>query len=148
MENFELIKSFAGRLGIELEKNDDGSYPFSVDDRIFTIYDLEECRRIVLSGDLGLPPPENREKLYEALLEAQHMFASTAGATFSIDPETGNFTLCKPLVPAVLDNDAFFAEAENFINSLHMWADVIGNYRAAPVEADVPPPFGNGFMAV
>lgn len=149
MENFELIKNFAGRLGIELEKSDDGTYHFNIDDRIFTILDLEECSRIVLVGDLGLPPPENKEKLYESLLEAQHMFASTAGATFSRDPKTGNLTLCKSLVPAVLDDDGFFADAENFINSLHLWADIIRDYRTTTVDSeDGPSPLSSGFMVV
>ena len=57
------------------------------------------------------------------------MLKSTSGATFSIHPDTGDLTLCKILVPAILDNDGFFQEAESFINALHSWAEIIGNYR-------------------
>ena len=133
-----------------LGRNPDGAYLFEIDGRHFSIHDIAECGQIVLSGDLGHPPPGCREKLCVALLEAQHMLKGTAGAAFSIDPETGKFMLCKALVPAVLDSDAFFREAEIFIDTLHSWADIIGNFRT-----EAPPDIGehtrfmeSGFMSV
>lgn len=137
---------------MEIEANDDGIYSFNVDEHVFTIHDLDACDRIVLAGDLGVPPPENKERLYKTILEAQHLFKASAGATFSIDPETGNFTLCKSLMSAVLDDEGFFSEAESFLNTLHTWADIIRDYRAEaskPEDDTLPDPFGsNGFMAV
>jgi hypothetical protein len=129
MDSFNLIEEFGRRLGMTLERNPDGDYHFEIDGRAFSIHDIAECDRIILSGDLGHPPPECKEKLCIALLEAQHMLKNTAGATFSIDPETGNFSLCKALAPAILDNEFFFTEAENFINALHTWAEIISNIR-------------------
>ena len=58
------------------------------------------------------------------------MLKSTGGATFSINPDTGNLTLCKVLVTAILDDGEFFQETENFINVLHSWAGVISNYSS------------------
>jgi hypothetical protein len=150
MDNFNLIEQFGKRLGMALERNPDGAYHFEIDERSFAILNIPECERIILSGDLGHPPPECREKLCVVLLEAQHMLKNTAGATFSIDPETGNFSLCKALVPAVIDVDGFFAEVENFINALHAWADIIRDFRPkTATTSDEPPHFGgSGFMAV
>ena len=123
---------------------------FEIDNRPFSILDIPECDRIILSGDLGHPPPECREGLCIALLEAQHMLKNTAGATFSIDPETGNFSLCKALVPATLDTDGFFLEAENFINTLHAWADIIRNFRPETAKNgdETPSLHDSAFMAV
>ena len=129
MDSFKLIEQFGSRLGVALKRDPNGVYVFEIDGRTFSIHDLCECDRIVLCGDLGHPPPECREKLCVALLEAQYMLKNTAGATFSIDPETERFSLCKVLVSAVLDTDGFFTEAENFINALHTWAAVIQNFR-------------------
>lgn len=153
MDNFELIKNFSERLGLNIEKNEDCSYFFNVDERTFTIHDLTECDRIVLMGDLGLPPPQNKESLYKSILEAQHMFKSTGGATISIDPETENFSICKALVSAVLDNDSFFAEVEDFINTFHTWADIIRDYRGnvttgEPDIGETPPSLNDGFIFV
>ena len=140
MDSFKLIENFGERLGMTLGHNPDGVYLFEIDGRAFSIHDIPECSRIVLSGDLGHPPPECREKLCVALLEAQHMLKNTAGATFSLDPEAGNFTLCKALVPAILDTDGFFAEAESFVNTLHAWADIIRDFRPETTSADDDPP--------
>ena len=127
MDNFKLIKYFGEQLGIDLDRNPDGTYAFEVDGLAFAIHDLDDCGRIVLSGDVGYPPLEDRERLYKTLLEAQNMLKSTGGATFSINPDTGNLTLCKVLVTAILDDGEFFQETENFINVLHSWAGVISN---------------------
>ena len=139
MDSFELIKSFGERLGITIERNPNGTYPFEIDGRAFTIHDITECDRIVLLGDLGHPPPESKEKLCVMLLEAQHILKGTAGATFSIDPQTENFTLCKAMIPAILDKDSFFTEAESFINTFHTWADIIRDYRAEITITDEEP---------
>ena len=129
MDNFKFIRHFGELIGINLERNPDDAYLFEIDGRAFAIHDLCDCGRIILSGDLGHPPPEDREHFYRAILEAQYMLKSTAGATFSIHPDTGNLTLCKILVPAILDNDGFFKEVESFVNALHSWAGIISNYR-------------------
>ncbi|MBO5939855.1 MAG: type III secretion system chaperone [Kiritimatiellae bacterium] len=129
MDNFKLIRHFGEQLGINLERNPDGAYLFEIDGRAFSIYDLCDCGRIILSGDLGHTPHEGGELLYKTLLEAQYMLESTSGATFSIHPDTGDLTLCKILVPEILDNDSFFREAESFVNALHSWAGIISNFR-------------------
>lgn len=136
MDNFKLIKYFGDQLGINLDYNPDGAYAFEIDGLAFAIHDLSDCGRIVLSGDMGSPPPGDREHLYKTLLEAQYMLKCTGGATFSINPDTGNLTLCKVLVTAVLDDGEFFQETESFINALHSWASVISNYRSEILSED------------
>ena len=129
MENFRFLEYFGKRLALTIEPNPDGAYLFEVDGREISILDLSDCNRIVVSGSIGHPPPGNKEPLYKNLLEAQYMLKSTSGATFSINPETQELTFVKILVPAVLDNEAFFNEIESFVNALHFWADIVSNYR-------------------
>ena len=136
MDSFNLIEMFGERLGMTLERNPDGVYQFETDGRAFSIHDIYECGRIVFLGDLGHSSPECREKLCVALLEAQHMLKNTAGAAFSLDPETGGFSLCKVLVPAILDIDGFFVEVEGFVNVLHTWAEIIRNFRPETATDD------------
>ena len=51
------------------------------DTRVRVIVQNEDERKVVLmSADLGPPPPEGGEKLFLALLEANNLFAQTAGA--------------------------------------------------------------------
>jgi hypothetical protein len=130
MDNFNLIKHFGNVLGINLEFNPDGIYLFEIDELTFAIYDLNEYQKIILHGNIGHPPPDNNEKLFKTLLEAQYMLKGTSGATFSINPDTGELALCKVIIPATLNNDSFFQETENFVNVLHSWANIIRNYRS------------------
>ena len=139
MDNFKLIECFGKQLGIDIDRNPDGTYAFEVDGLAFSIHDLDDCGRIVLSGDIGYPPPEGGEQFYKTLLEAQYMLKSTGGATFSINPDTGSLTLCKVLVTAILDDREFFHEAESFINALHSWAEVINNYSLEIASEDERP---------
>ena len=150
MDNFKLIKYFGEQLGIDLDRNPDGAYSFEVDGLAFAIHDLDDCGRIVLSGDVGYPPPEGREHLYKTLLEAQYMLKSTGGATFSINPDTENLTLCKALVTAILDDSEFFQEAESFINALHSWAGIISNYSSEIASEGERPSFlsNSGLISV
>ena len=130
MDNFSFIKHFGEVLGLNLDFNPEGTYLFEIDGLAFAIHDLGNCHRIILSGNIGHPPPDNDEKLFKTLLEAQYMLKGTSGATFSINPDTGELMLCKVIVPAILDNDSFLQETENFVNALHSWANIIRNYRS------------------
>jgi len=98
-------------------------------------YDL-----VLFSADLGELPPEGREALFQSMLEANHLFSGTAGATLSLDAATGRFALQGYVTRDLLaDNtDALlfpFAEAALF------WSRAIADYRpdAAPREGGARP---------
>ena len=153
MDSLEIIKAFGEKVGIGFEPGADGSCAFEADGLLVTISDLHEIDSIALVGDLGEPPPERLESLYKTLLEANHLFGGTAGATVSCDPETGRLALCRVLPCKMLDSDSFYAEAERFVSTLENWAKIIRDFRAAPPGGDSPPvsmPGGHnsGFIAV
>ncbi len=54
---------------------------------------FEEHGMMLTCADLGEPPPEGRERLYQILLEANDLYADTAGATLSLNKETGRVRL-------------------------------------------------------
>ena len=53
-------------------------------------------------------------------------------------------------LPAVLDADGFFAEAESFVNALHAWADIIRDFMPedAPAGDGQPRLHDPGFISV
>ena len=134
MDTQELISRFGEKIGISLSL-EDGACAFEADGSLITINDLPEVGVIALSGDLGEPPPERLEALYRTLLEANHLFRETAGATISLDPEAGRFALCKSLPAALLDQDSFFSEVERFVNAVESWSRLIRDFRSAAAEA-------------
>ncbi len=131
MESTELITALGEKLGIELVPDEDGACAFEADGLAVTVNSLPELDAVALSGDLGDPPPVGLENLYKAMLEAQHLFRDTHGATISRDPETGRFALCRSLSCKALDPDSFFTETEQFVNTLEFWAKIIRDYRGA-----------------
>ena len=136
MESSEIIKQFSEKIGITIEPSDDGVYMFEVDETIVTFHVIPEMDMIILTGDIGEPPPEKLENLYKAMLEAQYLFKATFGATISLNEENNRFTLCKALPCKLLDGDSFFNETEQFINTLEVWVNLVKNYRDVASKAE------------
>ena len=77
MEFSEVIQGFAERFGIEAPEIVDESAAFDADGMPFFLMRVAnegESEYLVIAADLGEPPPERLEKLYEALLDAGHAF--------------------------------------------------------------------------
>ena len=153
MEAKELIADIAKRIGLEYDGGD--TFSFEADGLVVAISNLPELDAIALPGDIGEPPPERLEGLYKTLLGANHFFGGTAGATISLDPDTGRIALCRALPLATLDGEKFYAEVERFVNTAETWAKVVSDYRGAAAEApdegaaEERPAFGaGGFMQV
>ena len=148
----ELISGLGSKIGVELT-SDDGSCVINVDDMVVTLMSLPDSDRLAVYGEIGDPPPEGLEQLLSAMLEANHLFAGTAGATISRDHETGRFHLCRQEPLAILDADSLAALVESFVNTLEIWRKAIVSYRpvakSAAEGSDEGPQFGaNGFFRV
>ena len=147
MEAKELTAELGKRLGIELEFDADGACSFTADELVVTINYLSELDLLVLTGDLGAPPPERLEVLYRAMLDANHLFVGTAGSTLSRDPQSGNFALCRAFPCRGVDAETFYVQTERFVSTLEAWAKLVANFRDTPQDAvesvpDTIPPFG------
>ena len=138
MDVKEIIKAFCERLGIQSEANAEGVYAFEVDTFEFAIHDLSERGRIALVGDLGMVPSENPAGLFRLMLEAQHCFRETEGATFSIDGERDCLSLCRTMPCAELDNETFFNEVEHFVNQLEAWTRILRDYNGQKEVPEMP----------
>ena len=151
MEANELINELGKRLGIEL-KLEEGACTIMAGDLFVTMNAFSELDAIVLTGDLGEPQPENLANLYKAMLEGNHLFSGTAGATLSLNHETNCFSLCKALPCRLMDVDSFYAEIERFVNTLEVWSKLVQNYRGNGADEQsnsTTPSFGgNDFIRV
>ena len=148
----ELISGLGSKIGVELT-SDDGECVINVDDMVVTLMSLPDSDRLAVHGEIGDPPPEGLEQLLSAMLEANHLFAGTAGATISRDHETGRFHLCRHEPLAILDADSLAALVESFVNTLEIWRKAIASYRPVAKSvsegSDAGPQFGaTGFVQV
>ena len=151
----EHVKALADKIGVPLKVDDEGTCVLSVDDMMVTLQSIPEAESVGFWGEIGEPPPQDLEKLLSAMLEANHMFKGTGGATISRDSETGRFFLCRILDLRSLDAEAFAAALERFVNVLEAWIGLVKDYRETAPEASASDasavPSGlrdDGFLAV
>jgi hypothetical protein len=105
-----------------------------------------------LFGEVPAPPPDREEAFRKAILEANFFGRETGGAVFSINPDTGAYTLVRAERLDRLDPKSFFALVEGFVNVLATWkgiADAVQDVDVAPPPDGVTSAFAPpGFMQV
>ncbi len=148
----ELIKAFGKGMGLELEPDDSGSCTFAADSFSITLTALPELECIALTADLGDPPPEKPEALYRMMLEANHLFHATNGATLSVNGENGHIALCSIFPSISADAKSFTAAVERFANTCEAWSGIIEKYRSRAEDLPEEPapdlPQGVHFLRV
>ena len=99
------------------------------------VQDASESKLVLMLADLGEPPPFGGERLYRTMLEANNLFAGTAGATLAIDAATGRFRLQKYESPDELANDTK-TKIESFIETALFWSRAIADFRPSDEESE------------
>lgn len=161
MEFKELLEDFSTRMGggLTLTPDESGTVALVVDEMPVTLQHLEGLDQLALIGEIGEPPPaDHLERLYRAMLAANHLFAGTGGATISVDTESGKAMLCRVMELKLIDGESFATVLEGFLNTLETWRQIVGEFRGAVENGEtkpedepplVPGGFGsNGFLQV
>ena len=140
---FEDLVSVLGRaFGLELKvvqdttvfevESEDGGTKVQV-----VIHYVGERKLVLMSADLGEPPPEGGEGLYRTMLEANNLFEGTVGATLALDAVTGRFRLQRYESPDEFSND-IKAIVESFIETALFWSRAIADFRPSDEEPEAP----------
>ena len=132
MEFSELIQKFAEKFGLETPEIVDDATAFSADGMPFLVMrvaDEGESEYLVIAADLGEPPPERMEKLYEALLDAGHAFAWAGGGVFARNPADGHIWLQLREAYASIDVESAIAQVKALGEAAVNWRDIIREYR-------------------
>ena len=111
------------------------------------VQNADERKLVLISADLGVPPPDGRESLYRTMLEANNLFQGTAGSTLALDAATGRFRLQKYESPDDLSNDTK-AKIESFIETALFWSRAIADFRPSDAAPEVIMPAGFNGMQV
>lgn len=98
------------------------------DGLIIEVLYVPEVERVVLSADIGAEPPENRDRVYRLMLQAQYMFRGTAGASFALDGDTGAVYLEKPMPLATMTPESFVDSFETFACVARKWRETLADF--------------------
>ena len=101
------------------------------------IHYVSERKLVLMSADLGEPPPEGGERLFRTMLEANNLFEGTVGATLALDAVTGRFRLQRYESPDEFSND-IKAIVESFIETALFWSRAIADFRPTGEEPEAP----------
>ena len=148
MEFNELIADFAKRHNVENLVAVDGAAALDIDGIIVTIVVKGEL--INFSAEIGDPPAEGAALFANLLLEAN----TQPDAFFAKIPDPGPYVIVRRLPISQLDDDAFDAAIEAFVNNAETWRRLLVDFRpaakaAAESTAAESQSFGSSnFMAV
>jgi len=136
----EFVAALSKEVGIKIETDGDiCAVRTGADERssvTVLIQGFDERGALLMTADLGQPPPTHPERLYREILEANDLFRDTGGATLSVNPATGNVRLQR------FDSYDAIAEAGAlkalilFASVAAAWAKLVSDYRDAPREEE------------
>ena len=132
MDFREFIQQFAERFGIQMPEIVDEAAAFDADGMPFflmRVVNEGEGDYLVVAADLGEPPPERPEKLYQALLDAGHNFAGAGGGVFARNPHDGHIWLQLREAFASIDVETAISKVKALGDAAVNWRDIIREYR-------------------
>ena len=132
----ELVHEFNRAAGLEEVPATDGVWKFSADGAVFGVLADEAGEKVYLFGEIPAPVPDKEDVFRKTMLEANYFFNGTGGATFSINPETGAYTLIAAERLDRLAPESFFAFVEKFVNTLATWKAIALSADASPTSSD------------
>ena len=143
MEFCEFIQQFAERFGIPVPEVVDDAAAFDADGMPFFLMRVAnegEGDYLVVAADLGEPPPERPEKLYQALLDAGHNFAGAGGGIFARNPGDGHIWLQMREAFASIDIESAISKVKALGDAAVNWRNIIREYREGSSIGETEPP--------
>ena len=148
MEFNELIDDFAKRHNVENLVAVDGAAALDIDGIIVTIVDKGGL--LNFSAEIGEPPAEGAALFANLLLEAN----TQPDAFFAKIPDPGPYVIARRVPLSQVDDDAFDAMLEAFVNNAETWRRLLVDFRPAAraatdsAAAESPSLGSSDFMAV
>jgi len=129
MEFNKLIADFAKRHNVENLVAVDGAAALDIDGIIVTI--VAKGEMLNFSAEIGEPPADGEAVFANLLLEANIQ----PGAFFAKIPDPGPYVIARRIPLSMVDDDAFDAALEAFVNNAETWRRLLADFRPAAKAA-------------
>ena len=143
----DYVEMLSKELGVEIETTGDAcAFSLGSEDGEkveILMQGIEDKGALLTCADLGDPPPEGRERLFQTLLEANDLYGDTAGAMLSLNPRTGRVRLQRYDDMDVLAQLGPSRTLTVFADTAAAWKKLIADFRDAPSKEsdDMSKPF-------
>ena len=141
----ELREGLDKKLGVEIE-DAGGAFALEIDGETVILQQADDDL-VLVRADLGEIPPERRDALASAALEANFLYRGTGGSTLAINPNDAHLHLQKYNWLERVDVDRAFEMLSRFAETVTAWKRLAA--EAPAVEESLPQDIGTGdFMQV
>ncbi len=123
MDFKELIADFAARHNVADLVADNNAAALDIDGIIVII--VADGDRVTLSAEVGAPPAEGRADFADLMLEA----SLQTDAFFAKASESDTYIVVQRLSLRVIDDAAFDAALETFVNQAEIWRRLLSDFR-------------------
>ena len=144
----KLIEDMGKNLGVELV-DEGGATVVEVDGSAIAIH-AAGADLLLIHADIGEIPPENRDRVLAAAMEANFLYQGTGGATLAVDSRNGHLHMQKYNWLDRLDAEEAAEDIANFATSVNEWKKIVVDLRggASSESADSSEQPSGGFMRV
>ena len=144
----KLIEDMGKNLGVELV-DEGGATVVEVDGSAIAIH-AAGADLLLIHADIGEIPPENRDRVLAAAMEANFLYQGTGGATLAVDSRNGHLHMQKYNWLDRLDAEKAAEDIANFATSVNEWKKIVVDLRvgASSAAADSSGQSSGGFMRV
>lgn len=136
----QVLADFGRGIGLEGVAFDDNGYCcLGFDGVIVNMELVPAARQLMLYAQLGFAPQPADVAFYERLLEANHFFRGTGGATIGVDPATRGIAMVYALPLDQLTPTLLEREVKGFVDIAESWMKRL-DVPAGTATAGMPEP--------
>lgn len=145
----QLLTALAAQTGLAApDASGDDCLTVFFDGLPLTLEYLPENDSVLFFSALGRLPRDNREDFCLKLLEANHFFSGTGGATLSAHRSSGVVGLHMVVSMRLLDEAQFMQYLETYMYTAEQWAKACAQADEAPPAQDRENPPDSGWVPI
>lgn len=135
-----LIDAVSQQLGYEIEVVDNMCVLGSDEVKLLVMGTLvKQEEHIVIASQLGQPPPQRLEKLYEAMMQATFFSQDMAFASFTQSPQTGHLWVQRVELLAGMTPELLIDHITTLGETAQSWKKLIEDFRdTSTTQPDAP----------
>lgn len=144
----QILAEFGRGIGLDsLALDANGYCCLGFDEVVVNIEWVPRSEQLMLYCHLGFVPAQADAAWYRELLEANHFFRGTGGATLGVDPATQSIAMVQPLALAILTPARLETELQGFVNGAEAWVQRLRLPTASAAEEGLAMPMFLGLRA-
>lgn len=125
----KLIEDMGKNLGVELV-DEGGATVVEVDGSAIAIH-AAGADLLLIHADIGEIPPESRDRVLAAAMEANFLYQGTGGATLAVDSRNGHLHLQKYSWLDRLDAEKALKFLSGFADTVNAWKGLLAETASA-----------------